>query len=124
MWLLLCHCEGKIKLLFQRLKREEELKNAAKAFPHTDFNSLVCAEMLPLDSGSVCCLEGEEKDVAPGCPFGPSATLPCVPPLLGDSHELPRLVRRHSDPGSWILFFNDYIKFPAMEWDGRGWDGK
>lgn len=59
LWLLACLCEGKIKL-FQRPKMEEDPTNVAEAFPHAGFNSLVCAEMLPLDSGSVRSLEGEE----------------------------------------------------------------
>lgn len=31
-------------------KREEDPKNVAEAFPHTDFSSQVCAEVVPLDS--------------------------------------------------------------------------
>lgn len=31
-------------------KMEGDPKNVAEAFPHTDFSSQVCAEVIPLDS--------------------------------------------------------------------------
>lgn len=77
---------------------EGDPTNVAEAFPHAGFNSLVCAEMLPLDSGSVCSLEGEELLCSIWLPFGASALFN-VPPSLVESHELPRLVRMHSFPG-------------------------
>lgn len=54
--LLLCPCEGKTKLLFQRPKIEEDLENAAEAFPHT---GLAHAATLPVDSEGASSLEGE-----------------------------------------------------------------
>lgn len=32
---------------------ERDSKNVAEAFPHTGFDPLVCAEVIPLDSESV-----------------------------------------------------------------------
>lgn len=72
--LLLCHCEGEIKLLFQRPKTEA-LRNVADAFPHAGLDSVACAEMLPRDSDGVSLWKEKSEDVSFGCPLGPSAAL-------------------------------------------------
>lgn len=78
---------------------EGDLQNVAEASPHTGFNSLVCAEMFSVESGSVCRLDSAKWNVLFGCPSESAGLL-----LGAESGEFHSFVGVPSFPSIWTCF--------------------
>ena len=108
---------------------QEDLKNVTEASPHTAFDSLVCAGMLPWDPGALALWAERSHSVSPAAPlrtFRCSATCCLWRWILMSFWGLQGCSASPAHPRQILdcllfVFFCDYVNFPTTEWNAREW---